>query len=398
VRRDGVVIAGGGLAAERACQALRRRGYDGRIQMVCGERTPPYDRPPLSKQLLAGRTEIADLAYRPDRWYADNGVDLLLDTRARTLDTATRRLSVSGGAALRYDALLIATGARPRRLARLDGYANVSVLRSVDEALRLRSALRAGTRLAIVGAGFIGQEVAATARGLGVDVTIVERQQAPLASELGPRIAHWFCKLHRAEGVRLMLGDTVTAARGRERVEELVLGSGRRLECDHVLVAVGTEPELEFIAGAGLDRRGVSVDASGWTGVPHVYAAGDVAAPYESALGRRRRTEHWEAAARQGVAAAMAILRVPGPGRAVASCWSDQYGVRIHYVGYASAADDLTIAGDPAERRFTALFRRNGHVVAALLVDMSKRLRETRSAVEAGLRRLDRTRGAPCPT
>ena len=339
-----------------------------------------------------------ELHYRQEQWYSERAVEPLTGTCVVALDVGERRVSLSDGGTLAYDSLLIATGARPRRLEALERYGNVSVLRTTGDALRLREALRPGAAIAIVGAGFVGQEVAATARRLGAQVTIVEAQAAPLAGELGAQAGGWFSDLHRSEGVRVLLGTTIADVRGRgKEVAELRLAGGERVECDHVLIGIGADPSLEFVAGTGLDLRGLSIDATGWTGVPGVYAAGDVAAPYEPALGRRRRTQHWEAAARQGAAAALSMLGLPARAPAPASFWSDQYGVRIHYLGYASEADELTLAGEPTDRRFLAVFRRERQVVAALLVGMAERLREARSEVEAGLRSLQRMRGAPCP-
>ena len=217
---DGIVIAGGGLAGQRCAETLRRAGYEGRVRMVCGEPRAPYDRPPLSKAVLASPEAEDDLGLRPASWYADHAVELLLGARAAALDCARHVVTLADGHALGYEQLLIATGSRPRRLALLDGFANVHTLRTLEDARALRAALAEGGRLVIVGAGFIGQEVAAAAAKAGVHTTIVEAADAPLAALLGPAVGTWFADLHRSEGVDVILGASVAAATGADRVEQ----------------------------------------------------------------------------------------------------------------------------------------------------------------------------------
>src|SRR5437868_417524 len=206
---DGIAIAGGGLAAQRCVETLRGQGYDGPIRVVCAEPHAPYDRPPLSKELLAGELAPAAAALRPPAWYEERGIDLLLGTRAVRLEAGLRRLELSDARTLRFDKLLIATGSRARTLPSLHGYSNVGVLRTIDDAIALRRALAPGARLAVVGAGFIGLEVAATARTLAAEVTIVEALEAPLAAALGPALGRWFAKLHRARGVDVRTGARI---------------------------------------------------------------------------------------------------------------------------------------------------------------------------------------------
>jgi 3-phenylpropionate/trans-cinnamate dioxygenase ferredoxin reductase subunit len=382
---DGVVIAGGGLAAQRCTETLRAKGYDGPIRIVCAEPHPPYDRPPLSKELLAGDLPAEAVALRPRDWYEERGVDLLLGTRAEGLDLATRDLVVSGRRRLRYDSLLIATGSRARTLPLLEGYSNVGVLRTLDDALALHRGLTPGARLAIVGAGFIGLEVAATARKLGAEVAIVEALEAPLAGILGTRLGSWFAELHRSEGASVLLGAVVDGVRGRRRVRELELADGRTIECDQVLVGVGVDPETRWLEGTGLDAHGVRVDPEGRTPAPDVYAAGDVACPYDPALARHVRSDHWEPAARQGTAAARAMLGLEPARTPLPSFWSDQHGVRVQYVGRAEDADRIAIDGDLAGRDFEALFTKDGAPVAALLVGRPRALADARRRVQAGL-------------
>ena len=381
----GIVIAGGGLAGQRCAETLRARGYDGPVRMVCEEPLPPYDRPPLSKELLSGEMPAQALPLRPPSWYTDHEVDLLLGTRATGLDPAARRLELDGAPALRYERLLIATGATPRTLPLLEGYGNAGPLRTYADARRLEHVMRPGARLAVVGAGFVGLEAAATARARGAEVTVIEAAPAPLAAVLGIRVGLWFAELHRAEGVEVLLSARVVAARGRARLRELILAGGRRIPCDHVLVGVGVDPATAWLAGSGLDPGGVPVDASGRTIAEGVYAAGDAARPYDAALGRHVRTEHWEAAARQGAAAARAMLSLDPAPLTPASFWSDQFGLRIQYVGHAGEADRVVIDGDPQARDFQVEFTRAGATVAVMLAGRPRALPEARRRVQAGL-------------
>ena len=353
-----VLIVGGGLAAQRAAETLRARDHRGAITVVCAEPEPPYDRPPLSKELSAA-------PFRPAAWYAEHDVELLLGRRAERLEAAGRRVLLEDGAALAYDELIVATGARARRLPAFAGRPNVHVLRTLADARVLRAALAPGVRLAIVGAGFVGQEVAATARRLGAEVTLIEAADVPLAHVLGARLGGWFADLHRAEGVRVELGtavaDVLPAVAGAP-VSELVLADGRGVAADHVLVAIGVVPETRWLAGSPLAGDGLRVDEGARTVVPGVYAAGDVV----------RGCEHWEPAARLGVAAARSILGLPAAPAPPASFWSDQYGVRIHLVGEAAGADAVEIDGEG--RDFTAVLRRHGAPIGALLVGRPREL------------------------
>jgi NADPH-dependent 2,4-dienoyl-CoA reductase/sulfur reductase-like enzyme len=384
MKEQGVVIVGGGLAAQRCAETLRRRGYEGRVRMVCAEAEPPYDRPPLSKGVLAGDVGEEDLAYRPVWWYEEKGVELLLGTRATGLNPAERRIAVGGGVELRYEKLLIATGGAARRLPFLEGFANVHYLRTLADARRLRGELTAPTHLAIVGAGFIGQEVAATARRLGAEVTMVEALEVPLAPILGEQAGAWFAGLHAEEGVRVLTDAMLESARGEGRVEELVLADGRRLACDAVAVGVGTMPATGWLQGSGLAEGGVATDAAGRTTLPDVFAAGDASLPFDPRFGVHARTEHWDAAAWQGAAAAKAMLgEYPGT-PPLPSFWSDQYGLRIQYVGHAHRADAVVFDGDPTERDFEALFTQSGMPVAGLTVNRPRAIPALRKRIDRG--------------
>jgi 3-phenylpropionate/trans-cinnamate dioxygenase ferredoxin reductase component len=345
----GLVIAGGGLAAQRCCEALRAAGDDRPVTILAAEPVRPYDRPPLSKDALAGE---ADVAFRPPEWYAEHAIALRLATPARGLDAARREVLVDGHR-VRYDDLLIATGARARMLPPLARFANVQALRTLADAERLRAALRGGGPLAVIGAGLIGLEAAATASRAGVDVTVIEAAPRPLAGILGPRAAAWLTALHRAAGITVRAGTTVAAAHGGDTVEELELADGTRVPCAHVLVGVGVQPAIEW---TGLDR--LATDEQGRTALPHVFAAGDATGG-----------GHWESASRAGTAVAGALLGRPARPAGLPSFWSDQHGIRLVCVGDPRDAREHVSAGDLAGSSFELDHVRDGRLTAVLLAD-----------------------------
>ena len=383
---SGVLIAGGGLAAQRCCETLRKAGYDGVIRLVCGEVHRPYDRPPLSKAVLAGSLPATDVAFRPATWYDERGIELLLGRRAVALDPAAHELTLDDGTTARYGQLLIATGSEPRKLELLADQPNVHYLRTVDDAQRLHATLRQGTRLVVVGAGFIGQEVAATARGLGAAVTMLEALPSPLSRIFGDEIGGWFATLHQQEGVDVRCSVTVAdAAIGSDgRVTALVTGEGHEIACDEIVVGIGVMPADTWLYGTGLGggHVGVEVDEAGRTTIADVYAAGDVARPFDPRLGAHVRTEHWEAAARLGAAAARAMLGLDAPTAPLASFWSNQYDIRFQYLGYAAEADAMSIDGDPQTRDYSVVWTRSGHPVAALLAGRPRQMPALRNAIE----------------
>lgn len=382
-----IVIAGGGLAAQRCVETLRRSGHEGRITIACGESTAPYDRPPLSKAVLAGTAEADGITLRPPEWHNENNVELLLGNGAEELRAGDHELVLEDGTVLRYDRLLIATGAIPRRLDLFDGAPNVHVLRTADDATRLRSALVPGSQLVVIGGGFIGQEVAATARGLGVEVSLFEAMDAPLVGLFGHELGTWFADLHREKGVTVHCGVTAvdTVRDGDGSITALVTGDGTTVACDTIVVGVGVAPADDWLSGSGLGGGGVECDEHGRTAVDDVFAAGDVARPYDHFLGTHARSEHWEAAARQGAAAARAMLDIDAVAASPASFWSDQYGHRIQYVGYATAGDSHEIHGDPAAADFHVVWQRDGRPIAALAVNRPRELGPMRKLIQETL-------------
>ncbi|MGH9074026.1 MAG: NAD(P)/FAD-dependent oxidoreductase, partial [Acidimicrobiales bacterium] len=332
-----VVVVGASLAGLRAVETLRRDGFAGRLFLVgAEEHFPPYDRPPLSKEVLTG-------AWEPERarLRIDDGLDveLLLGRRAVALDLGRREVTLAGGEALGFDGLVVATGAAPRRLAGVDdGLGGVAVLRTVEDCLALRDELDKEPAVVVIGAGFIGCEVASACRSRGLEVTVVEALPLPLVRVLGQEMSEMVVGLHRDHGVGFRLGVPVAGLRGSGRVEEVLLGGGTALPADLVVVAMGVVPETGWLAGSGLAiGDGVLLDESCTAvGVDRVVAAGDVARWHNPVFGESMRVEHWTNAAEQGEAAASSLLRgreAAEAFRPVPYFWSDQHGSRIQFVG-----------------------------------------------------------------
>ena len=381
----GTLIVGAGLAAQRCAQTLRAEGDEAPIRIVGEEPHAPYDRPPLSKDLLGSEANGDVPLLRPEAWYAERDVELLLGERAVGLEPGARSVRLASGSALRYERLLIATGAAPRRLPGTERCENVHVLRSLADARRLRDALRPGARLVVVGGGFIGLEAAASARRRGVEVTVVEMAPAPLAAVLGVRLGGWLAGLHRAEGVTVLTGHGVARVRTRhERATAVELDDGRRLPCGAVLVAVGVAPAHQWLGGSGLEPAGgVPVDEHGRSALPGVFAAGDVALPWDRALGRHVRSEHWESAVHQAGGAARAMLGRPPKQAPAPMFWSDQHGLRLQLVGRPDAGCEPAIDGEPDARDFAATWTRDGRPLAVLLAGRPRHLPAARHAVAA---------------
>jgi NADPH-dependent 2,4-dienoyl-CoA reductase/sulfur reductase-like enzyme len=380
--QPGIVIAGGGLAAQRAAETLRRSGYDGRIRVIAAEAHPPYNRPPLSKEFLAGELDERSLAFRSPSWYAQHDIELLLGECATGLDARGRAVKLAGGRRLQFNQLLIATGSAPRRLPATEAFENAFALRAREDARAVRDGLSARPRLLVIGAGFIGQEVAATAKRLGASVTIIEAAATPLQAIFGVQLGQWFANFHRKEGIELVLSARIARFYGDRKVQAVELHDGRRIECDVVVLGIGTEPSSSWLRHSRLGPGAVPVDFRGRTAIPGIYAAGDVSAQFEPALGTHVRSEHWEAASRQAARAARAMLALDLPPESPPSFWSDQHGVRIQFVGHAGVADRVEIDGEPGARSFTAFFTRNNRLVAALVVGRPRLLSELRRRIQ----------------
>ncbi|AAS06697.1 NAD(P)/FAD-dependent oxidoreductase [Mycobacterium avium] len=383
---NGIVIVGGGLAAARTAEQLRRSEYSGPITIVSDEVHLPYDRPPLSKEVL--RKEVDDTALKPRQWYDDNDITLRLGSAARSLDTAAQTLTLEDGTTLGYDELVIATGLVPRRIPTIPDLDGIRVLRTFDESLALREHASAAQRAVIIGAGFIGCEVAASLRSLGVDVVLVEPQPTPLAAVLGEQIGELVARLHRAEGVDVRLGVGVAQVRGDTHVEAVVLTDGTELAADVVVIGIGSRPATDWLEGSGVAidsvDRGVLCDEAGRTSAPNVWALGDVAS-WRDATGHQGRVEHWSNVADQArvVVPAMLGKEVP-PVVVVPYFWSDQYDVKIQCLGEPEADDIVHIVEDDG-RKFLAYYERDGALVGVVGGGMPGKVMKTRAKIAAAV-------------
>lgn len=390
-----VVVVGASAAGLTVADALRDGGFPGDLTLVGAEPHAPYDRPPLSKEVLAGRRDPAATALRDPGHYASTGVDLRLGSPATAVDRAEPAVVLADGHRLPYDALVIATGVTPRRLPGADRLAGVHVLRTVDDVVAFRADVAAARRVLVVGAGFLGAEVAATCRELDIAVTLVDPRPVPAEAALGV-VGGALTALHAENGVDLRLGAGIRNLESEHgRVTGAVLTDGGRIAADTVLVAIGARPATDWLAGSGLPvGDGVECDTAGRAGAD-VYAAGDVASWWHPDHGRLR-VEHRTNATEQAEHVAAGILGAPAPFRPVPYVWSDQYGVRLQAWGVTSAVHDVAVvAGSIEERRFVALYGRGGRVTGAVGWRMPKALRQARELVTAGAPWAEAVRAGP---
>jgi 3-phenylpropionate/trans-cinnamate dioxygenase ferredoxin reductase subunit len=384
------VIVGASLAGAKAAETLRAEGYDGRLVVVGAEAERPYERPPLSKDYLRGEVGREKIYVHEEPFYAEHDIELLLGRTATGLDPSARELTLDDGERLSYDRLLLTPGAEPRRLpipgADLDG---VHYLRTVGDSDALRARLERGGAVVVVGAGWIGAEVAASARQRGLEVSVIDPLTVPLERVLGPEVGAVYRDIHRDHGVQMLLGTGVEAFEGDGRVERVRVTDGRSLECDFVVVGVGVTPRIGLATQGGIATDdGIVVDEHLRTGVPEVFAAGDAASAHHPFYGERIRVEHWANALHQGPAAARNML-----GRAEAYdrlpyFFSDQYDVGMEYSGFARPWDRVVFRGDPASREFIAFWLVGDRIVAGMnlnvwdVVDPIQRLIRERVSVD----------------
>jgi 3-phenylpropionate/trans-cinnamate dioxygenase ferredoxin reductase component len=364
------VIVGAGLAGAKAAETLREEGYDGRVVLLGAEEELPYERPPLSKEYLRGEAERASTAVHEAGFYAEHDIELRTGTAVTGLDVGARELELESGERLPFDRLLLATGAEPRRLrvpgAELDG---VHPLRTLADSDALRERLDMGGRLVVVGAGWIGSEVAASARQRGLDVTIVAPEAVPLERVLGLEVGGVYRDLHRDHGVELRMQAGVAAFEGAGRVERVRLQDGTAIVCDAVVAGVGAMPCTGLAEAAGLAvENGVLVDGRLESSVSGIFAAGDVANHLHPALGRLR-VEHWDNALHQGPAAARAMLGSEEPYARTPYFFSDQYDVGMEYSGHPAGWDRVVLRGDPASFEFNAFWLTGDRVLAEMGVN-----------------------------
>jgi len=378
------VIVGASAAGLSAARELRSSGFSGELTVIDRDRHSPYERPPLSKRLVPG-TSPSLTPLIGDQQLRELDIELICGTGVRGLDLVRHRVELDDGHLLTADAVLLATGARPLMLrvpgAQLHG---VLALRDADDAWKLNDQLAAGGPLVVVGAGFIGLELASAARSAGISVTVVEKLAAPLAGTLGPQLSTWLLDLHRDHGVEVHLGVEVEAFAGRRHVEEVVLTDGRRLTAQTVVVGVGVEPQAGLARRAGLRcADGIVVDGYGRTSDPWVFAAGDVACQPHPHLAAPGRIEHWDSALRHGAAVGATMAGHPTPHSAVPYFWSEQYGGVLQSYGRHRAEDDLVIRGAINSDRAVAVWLRSGAPVAAAGFGAAREIRAIRTMIEA---------------
>jgi 3-phenylpropionate/trans-cinnamate dioxygenase ferredoxin reductase component len=367
---DTHVILGGGLAGGKAAETLRAEGFDGRVVLISAEPELPYERPPLSKDYLRGEAEREAAQVHPADYYDEHQIELRLSTRVAALDAGARAVELEGGERIEYTGLLLATGAEPRRLPLPGGeLEGVRYLRDLRDCDALREALGRGGHAVVIGAGWIGAEVAASARQKGLDVTLVETLSVPLERVLGRELGEIYGQIHRDHGVELLTEAAVEAIEGTGRAERVRLRGGRTVDCDLVVVGVGVAPRTELAAAAGLDvDDGIVCDERLRTSADGVFAAGDVASAWHPLLRRRLRVEHWHNALEQGPAAARSMLGAGDPYDRVPYFFSDQYEVGMEYAGYATEWDEVVFRGDVEAREFIAFWVQGGRVLAGMNV------------------------------
>jgi 3-phenylpropionate/trans-cinnamate dioxygenase ferredoxin reductase subunit len=386
------VIVGASLAGAKAAETLRAEGFDGRLVLIGEESQRPYERPLLSKAYLSGEKPAGKLYVHDEGFYADHDIELITGTRVESLDPGAHEITLPGGRRLAYSRLLLSTGAAPRPLplpgADLPG---VLSLRTMDDSDALRTALTSANRVIVIGAGWIGSEVAASARQLGAEVTIVAPDAVPLERVLGPEVGGVYRDLHTEHGVDLRLSTRIEAIVGGGTAEGVRTTNGSVIEGDLVVVGIGASPRDELARNAGLTcENGIAVDELLRTSAPDVFAAGDVASTWNARYDSRIRMEHWANALNQGPAAARNMLGQDTPYTKLPYFYSDQYDLGMEYNGYATEWDRVVLRGDPAGREFLAFWLKDGHVLAGLNAniwdqgDAIKSLVRSAAAVDPG--------------
>jgi 3-phenylpropionate/trans-cinnamate dioxygenase ferredoxin reductase subunit len=372
------VLVGGGVASAVAATELRSRGFDGEILLVADEPHPPYERPPLSKDVLLGQTAPGEFDAQPSEWYREHDVELRLDTRATAIEVADQVVTLSTGERVRYEALVLATGARPRRLPSLVAGERVHYLRTLADAERLRGQLVHAQHIVIVGAGFVGCEVAAAAIGLGIGVTMVDPEPTPLQRVLGARIGTVITDLHRTRGVDIRAGDVLSEIVPARDGLVVTSEAGHRVECDLVVVGVGCIPNTELAAAAGLTvDNGIVVDEYG-RAAPHVYAAGDVANQYHPRYGRHIRVEHHDTAQRQARYLAGNLTGAQTSFAEPPWFWSDQYDITLQSLGRPHDFDDLIVRGRLDDADFSAFSMTDGRIDGVITVNRPRDIIDAR--------------------
>lgn len=387
------VIVGASLAGAKAAETLREEGFDGRLVLIGAEPERPYERPPLTKDYLRSESPREKAYVHPEAFYGEHDIELISGTAVTELDPGRSQVTLEGGRELGYDRVLLATGAEPRRLsipgADLDG---IHYLRTLADCDALRKGLEAKGKVAVIGAGWIGAEFAASARQCGAEVTVIDPASVPLERVLGGEIGAFYRDVHREQGVELLLDTGVEAFEGDGSVQRVKISDGRTIECDFAVVGIGVVPRAELAERAGLKTdNGIVVDQRLATSAPDVYAAGDVASAWHPFYDRYVRVEHWSNALNQGPAAARAMLGRDVAYDRIPYFFSDQYEIGMEYSGFATEWDEVVFRGDPAGREFIAFWLRDQRVVAGMNLnvwDVNEHLQaliRSRRAVEAAI-------------
>ncbi|HXG37126.1 MAG TPA: FAD-dependent oxidoreductase [Dehalococcoidia bacterium] len=382
-----MVLVGASMVGSSAARALRSLGFDGRIILVGQERELPYDRPPLSKEYLKGEMEREKLFLLPSNFYSENDIELELGVRVARIDPQSSKVELENGKSIAYDRVLIGTGGHVRKVevpgADLEG---IYYLRTLEDSDAIAAELKPGRRCVVIGAGFIGAEIAASARMKGVEVTMLEIAPVPMGRALSEDVGKIYAEIHREHGVDLRLNDGIERFEGEKRVQRVVGTSGQTVECDFVVVGVGIVPETNLVEGTGIETgNGIMVNEYCETNAPGVYAAGDVANFYSAFLGERVRLEHWSNAQNQAAAAAKNMLGEREVYIDVPWFWSDQYDINLQLIGHPRNWDQVVFRGNVEERRFTVFYLKDGGLQAALALNRGGDIRPCREVIKAGI-------------
>ncbi|MGH3119294.1 MAG: NAD(P)/FAD-dependent oxidoreductase [Gaiellales bacterium] len=378
-------IVGASLAGGTAAVTLREEGFEGRVVLIGEEPLPPYERPPLSKEYFRGEQPFEDALVRPAAFYDSSEIETQFGTRATKIDPFEKVVELEAGERVSYDKVLIATGSRNRRfpIPGLD-LEGVYDLRTVEDCDRIRKEIAPGRRVAVVGMGFIGSEIAASLRQLDVEVVVIEGGKVPLERALGEEIGRVMEGIHRDHGVEMIFGDHVSGFEGHGRLERVITKGGRSIECDFAVVGVGVEPVTDFVNGSGIEvDNGVLVDEYCRTNVDGVFAAGDVTNHYHPIFKQMMRVEHWQNAVKQGAAAARNMIGISSAYDEIHWFWSDQYDYNLQYAGFHRDWDDLIVRGSLEERDFIAFYVKEGLVTAAVGMNRGKDVRRSMQLIHA---------------
>jgi 3-phenylpropionate/trans-cinnamate dioxygenase ferredoxin reductase subunit len=373
------VIVGASLAGANAAITLRQEGFEGRVILIGAEHNLPYERPPLSKQYLRGETAAEKAFLRPPEFYTSNNIETRLGVSVRRVDTASKSVELDGGEIIEYDKLLITTGGRNRHppIPGID-LPGVYGLRTLEDADAIRAEAQPGKNAVVVGMGFIGSEVTASLRTIGVNVTVVEGKDSPLGGILGPEISRYIEKVHRENGVEMHFSEIVSSFDGTDHVERVTTRGGLRLDCDFAVIGVGIQPVTDIVTDTGMKlENGIVVDEYCRTSIEDVFAAGDVANHFHPLAGSHIRVEHWQNAIHQGTAAAKSMMGRGSPYEEIHWFWSDQYDMNIQYAGFNAEADEVVMRGKPEDGRFISFRLKDGVLIACAAINRSRDLQRS---------------------